>query len=188
MQHAARLLLARQRQRHMLSRQLRLRDRLVSEANLTSEHRNDLIRAIDTRWIAELKPRLSAEAATRVGRLRVWMLRAVIYALQPSLKALHAPLESETARHQSATPAELARWDCVFTHSRSQFREDLLMLPALLNATGLDSPGTFVELGAFDGIDSSNTLLYERCFGWAPRCRTPSSSSLLISPSVLGRL
>lgn len=151
--------LARNRQRHTLSRQLRLRDQLVSAADLTSEHRDDLIRAIDTRWTAELKPRLATEALKRIGKLRVWMLRAVVFALQPSLQI-------ESSRHQPATPAELARFDCVVTNSRSQFREDLLMLPLLLNATGLDSPGTFVELGAFDGLDSSNSLLYERCFGW----------------------
>ena len=28
------------------------------------------------------------------------------------------------------------------------------------------SPGTFVELGALDGVTGSNTILLERCFGW----------------------
>ena len=27
-------------------------------------------------------------------------------------------------------------------------------------------PGRFVELGAYTGIDFSNTLVLERCFGW----------------------
>ena len=46
--------------------------------------------------------------------------------------------------------------DCVLRHSQSQFREDLLLLPTLLEVTG-GLPGTFVELGALDGIDASNS-------------------------------
>lgn len=47
----------------------------------------------------------------------------------------------------------------------SQFGEDLLLLPLLLNVT-LGRVGTFVELGAWDGIRLSNTYMLERCFNW----------------------
>ena len=60
---------------------------------------------------------------------------------------------------------------CVLANTRSQWGEDLSLLPTLLAATG-GAPGTFVELGAFDGIGGSNTLLLERCFGWYTRART----------------
>ena len=47
----------------------------------------------------------------------------------------------------------------------SQFGEDLLLLPTLMGAAGR-RPGRFVELGAFNGLSMSNTLLLERCLGW----------------------
>ena len=43
--------------------------------------------------------------------------------------------------------------------------EDLLLLPTLLRATR-GRPGTFVEMGALDGITGSTTLVLERCFNW----------------------
>ena len=55
--------------------------------------------------------------------------------------------------------------ECVLRNSVSQFREDLILLPELLMVAG-GRPGTFVELGAFDGINASNTLVLERCFNW----------------------
>ena len=64
------------------------------------------------------------------------------------------------------TAEEASRFECVMKNQASQFCEDLLLLPLLLNRTGLRTPGTFVEAGAFDGLDSSNTLILERCFDW----------------------
>ena len=61
---------------------------------------------------------------------------------------------------------------CALNNSRSQFSEDLFLLPTLLLAassmrsTGKRHPPTFVELGALDGERYSNTLMLERCFGW----------------------
>jgi len=52
-------------------------------------------------------------------------------------------------------------------YSKSQFQEDVLLLPYLLALAGMPgAAGTFVELGAVDGLKYSNTLLLERCFGW----------------------
>jgi hypothetical protein len=55
--------------------------------------------------------------------------------------------------------------DCALRHSQAGFGEDILLLPTLLRATHL-LPGTFVELGALDGIMGSNTYMLEKCFNW----------------------
>ena len=51
------------------------------------------------------------------------------------------------------------------TSSKSQFDEELTLLPLLLQRNGTGN-GTFVELGAFDGMEAANTLVLEKCFGW----------------------
>ena len=57
--------------------------------------------------------------------------------------------------------------DCAFNHSKSQYAEDLIMLPTLLHARrGSPGHGVFVELGALDGIAFSNTYMLEACFNW----------------------
>ena len=53
---------------------------------------------------------------------------------------------------------------CMVAHTRSQWSEDLLLLPLLL-ALPVNHQ-TFVELGAFNGVSYSNTLALERCFSW----------------------
>lgn len=40
-----------------------------------------------------------------------------------------------------------------------------MLLPELLAAAG-GRPGVFVELGALDGVQYSNTIMLERCFNW----------------------
>ena len=54
---------------------------------------------------------------------------------------------------------------CAQKHAMSQYAEDLVLLPTLLNATR-GKQGTFVELGALDGRRFSNTLMLEQCFGF----------------------
>ena len=54
---------------------------------------------------------------------------------------------------------------CALNESRSQFGEDLLLLPTLLRLS-YDRPGVFVEMGAFDGVTYSNTIMLEKCFRW----------------------
>jgi FkbM family methyltransferase len=56
---------------------------------------------------------------------------------------------------------------------RCRYGEDRKLLPTLLAAAG-SGPGTFVELGALDGIHYSNTALLDRCFDW---------TGLLIEPN-----
>ena len=58
-------------------------------------------------------------------------------------------------------------WECVLRESRSQHGEERMLLPTLIAAAGgLGRPGTFVELGALDGLTYSNTVALERCFNW----------------------
>lgn len=40
------------------------------------------------------------------------------------------------------------------------------LLPLLLQLPQSGAPGTFIEIGANDGVTGSNTLLLESCFGW----------------------
>ena len=54
---------------------------------------------------------------------------------------------------------------CVIHHSRSQLGEELVVLPTLVHATR-GKPGVFVEIGAFTGLELSNTFALERCFNW----------------------
>ena len=55
--------------------------------------------------------------------------------------------------------------DCAMRESKSQHLEELLLLPSLLHAAQ-GQPGTFVELGALDGVRYSNTYILEKCFNW----------------------
>ena len=54
---------------------------------------------------------------------------------------------------------------CLANQSRSQYQEDLHLLPLLLASSG-SGPRSFVELGALDGEHFSNTWLLEKCFGF----------------------
>ena len=58
--------------------------------------------------------------------------------------------------------------------AHSQHGEDVLLLPTLLKATG-GSPGTFVEIGAYDGKTFSNTLMLERCLNWTGMPRSQAA-------------
>ena len=64
-----------------------------------------------------------------------------------------------------ATMSMAGQLDCALSTSRSWKGEDFTLLPLLLRMTA-GRPGRFVELGAYTGIDFSNTLVLERCFDW----------------------
>jgi FkbM family methyltransferase len=50
---------------------------------------------------------------------------------------------------------------------RSFSGEESLLLPTLYRAARLAlGTGSFVELGALDGVTGSNTIIFERCLGW----------------------
>ena len=69
------------------------------------------------------------------------------------------------------SPSALAR--CVKEHKHSQHYEDQLLFPTLLLPFPDESHepqrrriGSYVEIGAFDGVNHSNTFALERCCHW----------------------
>ena len=103
--------------------------------------------------------------------------RAINYALRKFDLALHRhsslkKMEAQLERYGSnfrdvAFLKALEDHDVVnalrnLDKSRSQFRQDLFVLAQLNNRRR----GFFVEFGAGDGIDSSNTFLLEKEYGW----------------------
>lgn len=64
-------------------------------------------------------------------------------------------------------PAELRYIDCFLSFKSQTLAEDRVLFPTLLAAAGGPRiPGTFVEIGALDGVDGSNSHLFEHCFAW----------------------
>jgi FkbM family methyltransferase len=91
---------------------------------------------------------------------RAELASALQYALHP---------ETDANGTELAIPARLAPRSrlvrCALASVRSQWGEDLILLATLLHAAA-PGRGSFVELGAFDGLTFSNTWVLERCFGW----------------------
>ena len=56
--------------------------------------------------------------------------------------------------------------ECVQREAHSQHSEDLRLLVPLLCMAAEGGPATFTELGAFTGVDLSNTVMLERCYNW----------------------
>lgn len=55
------------------------------------------------------------------------------------------------------------------THHNPSGDEDMLLLPLLIRAAadmGKSHLPSFIEIGAYNGIHGSQTLILERCFGW----------------------
>lgn len=77
---------------------------------------------------------------------------------------------------------------CARRTSRSQFGEDLVLLPTLLAAALLRMSrrqGIFVELGAMDGETFSNTLMLEQCFGWVITRRSNERQLITMHASLI---
>ena len=68
---------------------------------------------------------------------------------------------------RSAAPnSTIEQANCTAYSRFGQFGEVAKLLLVLLHTSG-GAPGSFVEIGAHDGITISNTLLLESCWGWA---------------------
>lgn len=106
--------------------------------------------------LALIRPKLSRDESYKVGKL--------------SRGTLH--LLFDEVRYTSGNASLEASWDalsCALRYAYGQRREDLFLLPLLLNALRSEPTGraqTFVELGALDGMSMSNTYMLERCFSW----------------------
>lgn len=82
-------------------------------------------------------------------------------------RRLRSTRRSRLGKEQSQKPCEHAfqcPQACVARQSKSQWGEDKVLMTALLELQ--PHGGTFVELGALDGISLSNTFALERCMNW----------------------
>ena len=79
---------------------------------------------------------------------------------------LHGKPSPEWGLNENQTCAFKRRAECSVQSFASGAGQDRVLLPTLL-AIAAGRPGTFVEIGANDGVTGSNTLVYERCFGWS---------------------
>jgi FkbM family methyltransferase len=69
------------------------------------------------------------------------------------------------AQHAHAINTLMLRADLItgITNSKSQFYQDLFVL----KETGYKRDGFFVEFGATNGVEGSNTFILEKMFGWS---------------------
>ena len=134
-------------------------------ADLEDEQATDVRRAVAPALL--LRRGASPEAVTRHGAAIARRLEDGGEDMCATVGALGSPAEpSSTALPTQPSLADPNTLACVLANSRSQFGEDLLLLPTLL-LLAAGRPGTFVELGAYNGVDLSNTIMLERCFGWS---------------------
>ena len=96
-----------------------------------------------------------AEGATRARSAMRWLLLTLASLVRSSSAARRHNVTHQQAMHDLK---------CVLREGQSN--EDFILLPLLFAAAG-HSPGTFVEIGAYDGSDGSQTHLLENCFGWS---------------------
>lgn len=110
---------------------------------------------------------LGVVAAAAIGGFGVGVVCAVFFVVASPLtsSSLHLRKGQNKAVAKPATYDATQQWQCAVTNSHSQFGEDRMFLPWVI-AAAKNAPGTFVELGALDGIALSNTYILEHCFGW----------------------
>ena len=78
-----------------------------------------------------------------------------------------AGLDIQRAADRTELLADSAQRNCMRLNSRSQWGEDNSLIPGLhAVAAGSIGEPSFVEIGALDGYNLSNTFALERCLGW----------------------
>jgi FkbM family methyltransferase len=82
------------------------------------------------------------------------------YQMYHSWKVMHPGPPSDSYAQLSASQKA-----CIKTHAKSQWNEDIRLI-AGLHAIAGGKPGTFVEIGALDGVYLSNTYVLEKCLAW----------------------
>ena len=95
------------------------------------------------------------------------VLLCSVHALPPFPDGLSNSLSPEELKNLISPILTQQQQACVSNgeHNASQFGEDLTLLP-YLHAISSGAAGRFVEIGAFDGLTFSNTLMLEKCLGW----------------------
>jgi FkbM family methyltransferase len=130
----------------------------------------------DLAWIL---PKIDKAGAFRLGKLQRSQASELIAGLHRWHDKQHSQQHSQQQQQQQRRPRGTLReacrhaaisclWpqlQCALANSNAQQQQDLLLLPALLDLVG-PVPGTFVELGAYDGVQLSNTYMLERCFNF----------------------
>lgn len=91
--------------------------------------------------------------------------------LYDRLYSEHEGLEWREALVRSLSP-EAAKILDLAAHSPSQLKQDVFALVT----SGFKRGGYFVEFGATDGVEFSNTLMLERDYGWTGILAEPSRS------------
>ena len=110
---------------------------------------------------------VSVLAVSRVAVMCRSTVLAVLACLQVA-EAKHVPYvrgQYNLTKTRSGPEGWETGVECLRHHFHSQFGEDQALLPLLLALTN-HRPGRFVELGAYNGIKGSNTLVLEACYGW----------------------
>ena len=87
-----------------------------------------------------------------------------IFPSSPSPKSQDWKAAWDLHNNQSEAFRRLA--SCAVEHFSSAAGQDRVLWPTLMAIT-TGRAGTFVEIGANDGITGSNTLVFERCLGWS---------------------
>lgn len=111
-------------------------------------------------WSSQLKRKLTAHQSFNLGKLTRAQAVAMVSALQK-----YAALRKGGGQSECNMACAWPVLSCSLNETRSQQRQDLILLPRLLELSR-SGRGSFVELGAMDGWSLSNTALLERCFGW----------------------
>lgn len=83
--------------------------------------------------------------------------------LLPSLCQVENPTPPARSHHAHKGQV-VALLNCVLKNQRSP--EDVELLPLLRAASDMYGRPSFVELGAYDGEEGSQSWLLEKCFGW----------------------
>lgn len=107
----------------------------------------------------------------RMVRKTLNRLRSTLERVGISIRSSSSPLQSRLSEISgylyvtSELPQDYLRF------SRSQFGQDALVLKLLGERKGM---GYFVEFGAIDGLNNSNTFYFEKALGWSGILSEPS--------------
>ena len=128
---------------------------------LAWEHRHGSLEA-QRRGAACLLIRKQVCTQAQRKRLYIKEIDGLANLLGTTAEREHAPVGAKPP--QPPRPPSNAS-ACIAALSKAQHGEDKYVLPLLLAVTD-GAAGSFVELGALDGVRYSNTYALERCLGW----------------------